>query len=134
MRDARDARYMQPTMAAALRLPPPCGLTHAPATSATNKFVHVSTNKARCAINCVTWTPDGRRCLTGTQSGEFTLWNGTTFNFETIIQAHEAPIRCIAYMRSESFLISCDDRWEAAGGAPGGGGGKPVCFLFLGGC
>ena len=33
------------------------------------------------------WTPEGRRCLTGTQSGEFTLWNGSQFNFETILQA-----------------------------------------------
>lgn len=29
----------------------------------------------------------------GTHSGEFTLWNGLTFNFETILQAHNDPIR-----------------------------------------
>jgi hypothetical protein len=32
------------------------------------------------------WTPDGRRLITGASSGEFTLWNGLTFNFETILQ------------------------------------------------
>lgn len=32
------------------------------------------------------WTPDARRVLTGSTSGEFTLWNGLTFNFETILQ------------------------------------------------
>ncbi len=41
----------------------------------------------RCSINVAVWTPEGRRCLTGTQSGEFTLWNGSQFNFETILQA-----------------------------------------------
>ena len=32
------------------------------------------------------WTPEGRRLVTGASSGEFTLWNGLTFNFETILQ------------------------------------------------
>ena len=29
----------------------------------------------------------------GASSGEFTLWNGLTFNFETILQAHDSPVR-----------------------------------------
>lgn len=32
------------------------------------------------------WTPEGRRLITGNSSGEFTLWNGSAFNFETIMQ------------------------------------------------
>lgn len=34
----------------------------------------------------IKWTPEGRRLVTGASSGEFTLWNGLTFNFETILQ------------------------------------------------
>lgn len=30
--------------------------------------------------------PDGRRLLTGAASGEFTLWNGVNFNYESILQ------------------------------------------------
>ncbi len=26
------------------------------------------------------------------QAGEFTMWSGTTFQFETIIQSHETPV------------------------------------------
>lgn len=37
---------------------------------------------------CFKWTPDGRRLITGASSGEFTLWNGLTFNFETILQVN----------------------------------------------
>lgn len=33
------------------------------------------------------WTPEGKRIITGASTGEFTLWNGTAFNFETILQA-----------------------------------------------
>lgn len=32
------------------------------------------------------WAPTGRRLITGSQSGEFTLWNGQSFNFEMILQ------------------------------------------------
>ena len=46
----------------------------------------MATNKIRCPVFCLTWTPEGRRLITGASSGEFTLWNGLTFNFETILQ------------------------------------------------
>lgn len=39
----------------------------------------------------VQWTPEGRRLVTGASSGEFTLWNGLTFNFETILQVNAHP-------------------------------------------
>ncbi|OZC07036.1 hypothetical protein X798_05962 [Onchocerca flexuosa] len=42
-----------------------------------NKFVRAAMNK---------WTPEGKRLITGASTGEFTLWNGTAFNFETILQ------------------------------------------------
>ena len=35
------------------------------------------------------WTPTGRRLITGSQTGEFTLWNGQSFNFEMILQVHD---------------------------------------------
>lgn len=57
-----------------------------PTNCITTKFVRTSTNKMRCPIFCVLWTPEGRRLVTGASSGEFTLWNGLTFNFETILQ------------------------------------------------
>ena len=34
------------------------------------------------------WSPEGKRLITGASTGEFTLWNGTAFNFETILQVH----------------------------------------------
>lgn len=55
------------------------------------------------------WTPEARRILTGSASGEFTLWNGLTFNFETILQAHDSTIRAIRFNHSGTFLASSDD-------------------------
>lgn len=50
------------------------------------KLLHSSLNKIKHPVNVVRWTPEGRRLLTGSSSGEFTLWNGMAFNFETILQ------------------------------------------------
>lgn len=54
------------------------------------------------------WTPEGRRVLTGSTSGEFTLWNGLTFNFETILQAHDTAICTFSFTHSGAYLVSAD--------------------------
>ncbi|KIM58199.1 hypothetical protein SCLCIDRAFT_1218834 [Scleroderma citrinum Foug A] len=77
-------------------------------TSLCTKFIHTSTNKIRCPVNVVTWTPEGRRVLTGSTSGEFTLWNGLTFNFETILQAHDSAVRAFQFTHSGAYLASAD--------------------------
>ena len=73
-----------------------------------SKHLHSSFNKVRHPVNVVKWTPEGRRLLTGSTSGEFTLWNGTGFNFETIMQAHDTAVRAVAYAHNDEWLISAD--------------------------
>lgn len=46
--------------------------------------------QAKASITCLTWTPEGRRCISGSQRGEFTLWGGTNFNYEAALQARQA--------------------------------------------
>lgn len=81
---------------------------------------------------CTQFTPDARRILTGSTSGEFTLWNGLTFNFETILQvcynlflrlsviesptkltsteqAHDSAVRAMAWSNSGQWLLSTDN-------------------------
>jgi len=85
-RDFRDRHALQPDV---LYLPdflPPTSYRDNPINSVTTRFVKTATNKVRCPIFCMAWTPEGRRLVTGASSGEFTLWNGLTFNFETILQ------------------------------------------------
>lgn len=66
-------------------LPPSAKVQNA-ADSVPAKLLHSSLNKVKHPINVVKWTPEGRRLLTGSSIGEFTLWNGMGFNFETISQ------------------------------------------------
>lgn len=88
---------------------PPSAYPANPSLSYCTKYVHTSTNKLRTPINCIRWTPDGRRVLTGSASGEFTLWNGLTFNFDTILQAHDSAVRCVEWSYAGSWLVSCDN-------------------------
>ena len=73
----------------------------------------------------VQWTPDGRRLITGASSGEFTLWNGLTFNFETILQvnnktklntflqnlnfqAHDSAVDAMIWSNNEQWMLTGD--------------------------
>ncbi|KAF9234497.1 WD40-repeat-containing domain protein [Melanogaster broomeanus] len=100
--------YMRPAPPYIVDLLPPIAYPSNSSTSLCTKFIHTSTNKIRCPVNVVTWTPEGRRILTGSTSGEFTLWNGLTFNFETILQAHDTAIRAFQFTHSGAYLASAD--------------------------
>ncbi|KAI0035021.1 WD40-repeat-containing domain protein [Vararia minispora EC-137] len=100
--------YMRPRPPYIIDLLPPKAYPDNNSTSLCTKFIHTSTNKIRCPVNVVTWTPEGRRVLTGSTSGEFTLWNGLTFNFETILQAHDNAIRAMRFSHSGAYIASAD--------------------------
>ncbi|TQS36801.1 hypothetical protein Golomagni_02739 [Golovinomyces magnicellulatus] len=87
---------------------PPLSRIGNPAESVPSRHLHTSLNKNKHPVNVVAWTPEGRRLLTGSSSGEFTLWNGTGFNFETIMQAHDVAIRALSYSHSDDWLLSAD--------------------------
>ncbi|KAL5570464.1 hypothetical protein UlMin_027039 [Ulmus minor] len=108
-RDSRDRTILQPTPAAAIDMLPTVAYSDNPSTSFAAKFVHTSLNKNRCSINRVLWTPTGRRLITGSQSGEFTLWNGQSFNFEMILQAHDQAIRSMVWSHNDNWMVSGDD-------------------------
>eukprot|EP01027_Heterolobosea_sp_BB2_P011343 GEZU01016514.1.p1 GENE.GEZU01016514.1~~GEZU01016514.1.p1 ORF type:complete len:445 (-),score=71.92 GEZU01016514.1:23-1357(-) len=101
--------HVHPHSAFAKELMPTSAMLANPVSSITTHFAHASTNKVRCPINVVVWTPEGRRLLTGASSGEFTLWNGMAFNFETIQQAHDTPVRSMVWTHSDTFMATADN-------------------------
>ncbi|KAH9948151.1 WD40-repeat-containing domain protein [Amylocystis lapponica] len=100
--------YLRPAPPYVIDLLPPKAYPDNLSTSLCTKFVHTSTNKVRCPVNCVMWNPEGRRIVTGSTTGEFTMWNGLTFNFETILQAHESAIRAMKFSHSGIYIVSAD--------------------------
>ncbi|CAH1239411.1 WDR5 [Branchiostoma lanceolatum] len=107
-RDMRDVRPPQPDGAYGLQLVPPMAMMEQPMNAVTTKFVRTSTNKIRCPIFVVRWTPEGRRLVTGASSGEFTLWNGLAFNFETILQAHDTAVRAMSWSHNDQWMVTAD--------------------------
>lgn len=105
----QDVPQLRGTPVSGLHLLPPVAYLHMPASNFAVKFAAQAPSKTRSSVNASTWFPDGRRCLTATQAGEFCLWGGQTFQFETIIQAHETPVRTILFTHGGNFLVSGDD-------------------------
>jgi polyadenylation factor subunit 2 len=85
-RDYRDRRAIQPDVLYFPSMFAPSYLPDVPTNAVSTRFVRTATNKHHSPVFCMAWTPEGRRLITGTSTGEFTLWNGLTFNFETILQ------------------------------------------------
>ncbi|KAI6246761.1 Polyadenylation factor subunit 2 [Erysiphe necator] len=98
----------RPSFSFIIDMLPPLSRVCSPADAVPSRHLHTSLNKNKHPVNVVAWTPEGRRLLTGSSSGEFTLWNGTGFNFETIMQAHDVAIRALSYSHSDDWLLSAD--------------------------
>ncbi len=107
-RDWRDRRALQPDVTYYPELLPPSATLENPANAVTTRFVKTATNKMRCPVFTLAWTPEGRRLITGASSGEFTLWNGLTFNFETILQAHDSPVRAMVWSHNDQWMVTGD--------------------------
>nr|XP_039250816.1 pre-mRNA 3' end processing protein WDR33-like [Styela clava] len=109
-RDFTDVPELMPNTSFNIEMQSVIAYRGNPVSSITSKFVRSATNKMKCPVYKVVWTPDGRRLVTGSASGEFTLWNGTAFNFETILQAHDCPVRAMAWSNYDSWLITGDNQ------------------------
>jgi len=73
-----------------------------------SQLAHVTRAKNSNPVMCLSWTPGGRRVLTGNQEGEFTLWDGVTFSFELIMSAHDSSFRCMAWSHNSNYLLTSD--------------------------
>lgn len=104
----KDRTHFQPLASNILKNETPSSLPYLPANCVTTRFVRTATNKQKCPVYQIVWTPDGRRLVTGAASGEFTLWNGMAFNFETILQAHDQPVRAMSWSNDGHWLATGD--------------------------
>ncbi|PKY02775.1 WD40 repeat-like protein [Aspergillus campestris IBT 28561] len=100
----------RPSASYIIDMAPPMARVHSPADSIPVRHLHQSIGKSKKPITVVRWTPEGRRLLTGGHTGEFMLWNGTAFNFETVMDAHydqlQAGVTSLGWSHSQDWLIS----------------------------
>ena len=101
----------QPNKSYARLLGLPLTLASRSHTSACTLFCHACVNKSRCPINVVRWTKDGRRLLTGSHLGEFTLWSANNgFLYEKLMTAHDSAVRTMTWSHSGEWMVSGDAR------------------------
>lgn len=89
-------------------LMPPFATPQGPYDAICPRFVHAAQNKTRAPVYVVHWFPHGRRLLSGMQTGEMTIWGGTQFMSENVLQAHNGAIRAMQWTPEEHVLISGD--------------------------
>lgn len=80
-----------------------------PAHAYLTKYFKTLSNKQRCSIDSLCWTPNGHRLLTGSHLGELSLWDATDFHLESQVKAHESPLRCMAWTPDDNLLLTADD-------------------------
>jgi len=107
-RDWRSFTALRPTADSVKQMLPAWVYLNRPASIFCTKFISTCVNKTKCPINDITWTPAGRRIISGNHMGQFTMWSGNKFNFETILQAHDHPIRKFLWKWDDEILISSD--------------------------
>lgn len=71
-------------------------------------LAHTARAKNSSPVMCCTWTPGGRRLLTGNAEGEFSLWDGVTFGFELQMMAHDVGFRAMAWSHNRNYLLTSD--------------------------
>jgi len=106
----RKGVYLQPHSSHLRLMGMPLSSVSAPnlSTCYLTYLAHVTRAKNSTPVMCLSWTPGGRRLLTGNQEGEFTLWDGITFGFELIMSAHDASFRSMAWSHNKNYLLTCD--------------------------
>ena len=116
-RDWRDEPYVFPSDTHNISILPPSMKTN-PLSSVCTKHCRTSVNKVRCPINTCKWMPNGSRLVTGTATGEFTLWDGMAWNFLTIQQAHTSAVRDMVWSHDAMWMLTSDNNGEVKYWAP----------------
>lgn len=73
------------------------------------RYLQQTNNITKSAQQCSVWINTGNRLLVGTQTGEFCLWNGITLQLDSMLSAHEHPIRSVIWSSNDQWLVSGDD-------------------------
>lgn len=67
-------------------------------------------NKKPSPVFSVQWTNHGKRAIIGCDSGEFLLWSGINFKYESLIQVHNCGVRVMKWTKNYQFMISGDSK------------------------
>ncbi|ERF68627.1 Polyadenylation factor subunit 2 [Endocarpon pusillum Z07020] len=88
---------------------PPAAKLDCPADAIPVRHLHSSLGKSKKPVTVVRWMPEGRRLLAGVHNGEFMLWNGMAFNFETVTAVGSSSLRAAEWSHKRDWLLAAND-------------------------
>ena len=88
---------------------PPAAKVDCPADAVPVRHLHTSLGKSKKPVTVVRWMPEGRRLLAGVHNGEFMLWNGMSFNFETVTAMGSSSLRAAEWSNRRDWLLAAND-------------------------
>lgn len=82
------------------------------------RIIRAATNKRKSPVNAMAWQPDGKRLVAGHQAGIVTLWNGTGFQYEILMERHDCAIFELIWSNHGDYMLTVDERnilkvWQA---------------------
>lgn len=99
----------RPSQSYVIDILPPLARRDAPAESIPVRHLHTSLGKSKKPVTVVRWMPEGRRLLAGVHNGEFMLWNGMSFNFETVTAMGSSSLRAAEWSNRKDWLVAAND-------------------------
>ncbi|EXJ95372.1 hypothetical protein A1O1_00493 [Capronia coronata CBS 617.96] len=99
----------RPSLSYVIDMLPPAARRDAPAESIPVRHLHTSLGKSKKPVTVVRWMPEGRRLLAGVHNGEFMLWNGMSFNFETVTAMGSSSLRAAEWSNRKDWLVAAND-------------------------
>ncbi|EXJ64041.1 hypothetical protein A1O7_00376 [Cladophialophora yegresii CBS 114405] len=99
----------RPSQSYVIDILPPPARQDAPAESIPVRHLHTSLGKSKKPVTVVRWMPEGRRLLAGVHNGEFMLWNGMSFNFETVTAMGSSSLRAAEWSNRKDWLVAAND-------------------------
>jgi polyadenylation factor subunit 2 len=113
----RRARYKgahhyeqeRPSASYVLDMLPPTARLDCPTASIPVRALHDSLGKSKKPVTVVRWMPDGRRLQAFLHNGETMLWNGMSFNFETVTALGSSSLRTAEWSNKKDLLATAND-------------------------
>jgi len=99
----------RPSQSYVIDVLPPAARRDAPAEAIPVRHLHTSLGKSKKPVTVVRWMPEGRRLLAGVHNGEFMLWNGMSFNFETVTAMGSSSLRAAEWSNRKDWLVAAND-------------------------
>src|SRR5262245_3451060 len=118
---SRSAHVLSMCALVSLRLKEPQSMSKTPATNLSATQLRILFAHRRDAFNSVTWSPDSRMIVTGSDDSNIRLWDIESGELVRTLEGHQAAVGSVAWSGDGQWLASgADDRtvrvWEASSG------------------